>query len=63
MRIDRTKRCQYCGGTLWQDGEVVKCIMCSRPVEGPGGADRMPTSLGRPKLPGTSGENGYRRAK
>lgn len=63
MSNDKTRRCRYCGGTLWRDGDVVKCFMCSRPAEGRGGADRIPTNLSHPKLPGTPGKNVYRRLK
>jgi hypothetical protein len=50
-------RCQYCGGTLWQDGEAVKCIMCGRPAVRPGFAD---DNLDYPKPPST-GDNANRR--
>ncbi|MBI4317763.1 MAG: hypothetical protein HY675_04675 [Chloroflexi bacterium] len=63
MPNDRARRCRYCGGTLWQDGDVVKCFMCSRPAEGGSGRDRLPSSLSHPKLPGTPGKSAYRREK
>ena len=63
MPNDCTKRCRHCGGTLWQDGDVVKCFMCSRPVNGQNGPDKLPISFGRPKLPGGQTKSYVRQAK
>ncbi len=63
MPDDRTKRCAYCGGTLFQDGGVVKCLMCSRLVEGQEPAPWVPTRFSNPKLPGTSASSAHRRGK
>jgi hypothetical protein len=63
MSNEKTKRCRYCGGTMWLDGDVVKCFMCSRPVDGQNGSDRTLSAFGHPKLPGAYGKTGLRRAK
>jgi len=43
MLIDKTKRCQHCGGTLWLDGDIMKCFMCSRPAGSRSGEGPTPT--------------------
>ncbi len=63
MSNEKTKRCRYCGGTVWLDGDVVKCFMCSRPVDVPNVSDRVLSTFSRPKLPGSYGKTGLRHAK
>ena len=63
MAKDEKKRCRHCGGTLWLDGDIVKCFMCSRPVDQPGGADWSSTDGGRRRLPGPPDRNLSRHTK
>ena len=48
---DQTKRCRHCGGTLWNDGATLKCLMCSRSPEDGSNPAPFAARLGNPKLP------------
>jgi hypothetical protein len=64
MTNDKGRRCRYCGGTLWLDGDTVKCLMCSRPGAGSAVPSWMPlTNVRTPKLPGPFGKSEYRNTK
>jgi hypothetical protein len=63
MSYEKTKRCRFCGGTVWLDGDVVKCFMCSRPVESQNASDRTFPAFSHPKLPGSFGKTGLKRSK
>lgn len=53
MATDRTKRCRYCGGTLWRDADVLKCFMCSRPAAGQSASEEALANLSNPNPRGT----------
>lgn len=63
MPNEMTRRCRHCGGTLWKDGDVVKCFMCSRPAAGQSASDRALAYLSNPKLPGTPSKYAHARLK
>lgn len=63
MAGTKDKRCEYCGGTMWLDGDVVKCFMCSRPAKVEGSNEGMLSRWGQPKLPGSEGRHVHKRAK
>lgn len=48
---DITKRCRHCGGTMWNDGTTLKCLMCSRSPGDPIVQASAALKVGNPKFP------------
>ena len=63
MPNEAKRRCRHCGGTLWKDGDVVKCFMCSRPAAGESASDRALADLTDSKLPVNRSKYAFARIK